>query len=51
MASADSWRMREILSHGGEKIMLLIAAAKSPSMREACIWPVFMEVEWVQSQS
>ena len=47
---ADFWRMRLILGHGKEKIMLLIAAAKSQSMREACNWPVFMEVEWVQSQ-
>lgn len=36
LASADSWRMRGILSHGGEKNMLLFAAVKSGSMREAC---------------
>ena len=51
VASADSWRMRGILSNGGEKMMLLIAAAKSQSMREVCNWPVFLEVECVQSQS
>ena len=50
MVPADFWRMRLILGHGEEKIMLLIAAAKSQSMREACNWPVFMEVELVQSQ-
>ena len=36
LASADSWRMRGILSHGVEKTMLLFAAVKSGSMREAC---------------
>ena len=51
MASGDSWRMSGILSHEGKKIMLLIAAAKSQSVREGCNWPVFMEVECIQSQS
>ena len=45
MTSAEYCRKRGILSHGGEKIMLLIAVAKYRSMREACNWPVFMEVE------
>ena len=49
--ASPHWRMRGILSNGGEKIMLLIAAAKSQSMREVCNWPVFLEVECVQSQS
>ena len=51
VASGDSWRMSGILSHEGKKIMLLIAAAKSQSVREGYNWPVFMEVECVQSQS
>ena len=46
---ADSYRMMEILSHGEGKIILLIAAAKYRSMREACNWPAFMEVECDQS--
>ena len=46
--SADSFRMMEILSHRGEKNILLINAAKYRSMREACNWPVFMEVEYDQ---
>ena len=45
VTSAEYCRKRGILSHGGEKIMLLIAVAKYRSMREACNWPVFMEVE------
>ena len=32
VGSADSWRKRGILSHGREKIMLLMAAAKSRSI-------------------
>ena len=51
VVSADIWRMRGILIHGGEKIMLLVAKAKSQSMTEACDWPVFMEVGSVQIQS
>ena len=31
--------------------MLLIAAAKSRAMKEACNQPVFMEVGFAQSQS
>ena len=48
--SADCCRMRGILSHGGDKIILMIAAAKYRGMREVCNWQVFMEVECVQSQ-
>ena len=51
VTSGDSSRMRWILSQGGEKIMLLIAAAKSWSMREAYNWPVFMEEDCVQTES
>ena len=43
VTSAGCCRMRGILSHGGEKIIFLIAAAKYRSMRKVCNRPVFME--------